>query len=271
MLYPGNLSRGLRVLLKKNSGNHQRRCRKGAKLTLILSNVTKKFGELIAVNDLSFGVEKGSIFGIAGPNGAGKSTVFNLITGFYAYQGRIEFEGENLAGMPPHKIARTGIARTFQIPRIFKSLTVEKAISVGSRFGTRDGLDPDHVEEVLQFVGLSEEKPVKTGRLNLLGKKKLMIGAALATKPKILMLDEPMAGSNAREIKTLMQLIRRINEEIGLTIIIIEHFMKVLTELTEKLLIIESGAMICCDAPDVATGNPRVIESYIGDTYAEGN
>lgn len=236
---------------------------------LTLSNVTKKFGELVAVNDLTFSVQKGQIFGIAGPNGAGKSTVYNLITGFYPYEGRIEFNGRDLSGMPPYKIAKAGIARTFQIPQIFPSLTVEKSISVGSRFGSRDGLDEDHVAEIIRFVELSDEKNQKTGHLNLLGKKKLMIGAALATKPRMLMLDEPMAGSNANEIKALMDLIRRINGEMGLTIIIIEHFMKVLTELTEKLLIIESGAMICCDVPEVATSDKRVIESYIGDAYVE--
>jgi branched-chain amino acid transport system ATP-binding protein len=236
---------------------------------LTLTNVTKKFGELVAVNDLSFSVEDGQIFGIAGPNGAGKSTVYNLITGFYPYEGRIEFNGRDLSGMPPYKIAKAGIARTFQIPQIFPSLTVEKSISVGSRFGSRDGLDEDHVAEIIRFVELSDEKNQKTGHLNLLGKKKLMIGAALATKPRMLMLDEPMAGSNANEIKALMDLIRRINGEMGLTIIIIEHFMKVLTELTEKLLIIESGAMICCDVPEAATSDKRVIESYIGDAYVE--
>jgi branched-chain amino acid transport system ATP-binding protein len=236
---------------------------------LTLTNVTKKFGELVAVDNLSFSVDDGQIFGIAGPNGAGKSTVYNLITGFYPYEGRIEFNGRDLSGMPPYKIAKAGIARTFQIPQIFPSLTVEKSISVGSRFGSRDGLDEDHVAEIIRFVELSDEKNQKTGHLNLLGKKKLMIGAALATKPRMLMLDEPMAGSNANEIKALMDLIRRINAEMGLTIIIIEHFMKVLTELTEKLLIIESGAMICCDVPEVATSDKRVIESYIGDAYVE--
>ena len=233
------------------------------------TRVTKKFGELVAVDDLSFHVREGQIYGIAGPNGAGKSTVFNLITGNYGYEGRIEFEGRRITGLPPYRIALAGIARTFQVPQIFPSLTVKKSISVGSRFGARKGLNPAHVEEVLRFVGLEDEQTQKTGRLNLLGKKKLMIGAALATKPKILMLDEPMAGSNAKEIKDLMDLVRRINGELGITVIIIEHFMKVLTELTEKLLILESGRMVCCDAPEVVTNNPEVIESYLGDAYAE--
>jgi branched-chain amino acid transport system ATP-binding protein len=232
-------------------------------------NVTKKFGALKAVDDLSFEVQAGQIFGIAGPNGAGKSTVYNLITGFFPYEGTIEFDGRNLTGMPPYRIAKAGIARTFQIPQIFPSLTVHKSISVGSRFGAKGGLDPAHVDQVIQFVDLEAERLQHTDLLNLLGKKKLMIGAALATKPKILMLDEPMGGCNAMEIRSLMDLILRINRELGITIIIIEHFMKVLTELTQKLLIIESGKEVCCDAPETVVKNPKVIECYLGDSYAD--
>jgi branched-chain amino acid transport system ATP-binding protein len=232
-------------------------------------NVTKKFGELKAVNDLSFEVQKGQIFGIAGPNGAGKSTVYNLITGFYSFDGKIEFEGRDISGLPPYRIAKAGIARTFQIPQTFPSLSVQKGISVGSRFGAAGGLDPAHVDEVIRFVDLEKERTQNTGLLNLLGKKKLMIGAALATKPKILMLDEPMAGCNASEIKSLMNLISRINQDLGITIIIIEHFMKVLTELTETLLIIESGCKILQDEPAKVVNDPRVIECYLGDANAE--
>ena len=232
-------------------------------------NVTKKFGELKAVNDLSFEVRAGKIFGIAGPNGAGKSTVYNLITGFYNFDGKIEFEGRDISGLPPYRIAKAGIARTFQIPQTFPSLSVQKGISVGSRFGAAGGLDPAHVDEVIRFVDLEKERAQKTGLLNLLGKKKLMIGAALATMPKILMLDEPMAGCNASEIKSLMKLISRINQDLGITIIIIEHFMKVLTELTETLLIIESGRKILQDEPAKVVNDPRVIECYLGDANAD--
>jgi branched-chain amino acid transport system ATP-binding protein len=235
------------------------------------SNVTKRFGELKAVNDLSFEVQQGQIFGIAGPNGAGKSTVYNLITGFYPYEGKIEFDGRNITGLSPYRIAKAGIARTFQIPQTFPSLSVHESISVGSRFGAKGGLDPTHVDEVIGFVDLENERRQKTGLLNLLGKKKLMIGAALATKPKILMLDEPMAGCNATEIRSLMDLIAKINQDLGITIIIIEHFMKVLTELTESLLIIESGRMVCCDEPVKVTNDPRVIECYLGGVHAGGN
>ena len=233
------------------------------------SHLTKKFGELIAVNDLSFEVREGQIYGIAGPNGAGKSTVYNLITGNYSYDGTIEFNGRNISGRPPYRIARAGIARTFQIPQTFPSLSVHKSICLGRRFGAPGGLDTRHVEEVLGFVGLEQERQRNTGLLNLLDKKKLMIGAALATKPKVLMLDEPMAGCNATEIKSLMKLIRDINQDLGVTIIIIEHFMKVLTELTEILLIIESGRMICCDKPEKIVNDPEVIECYLGEGNAE--
>jgi len=232
-------------------------------------NVTKKFGELKAVDDLSFEVQQGQIFGIAGPNGAGKSTVYNLITGFYSFDGKIEFEGRDISGLPPYRIAKAGIARTFQIPQTFPSLSVQKGISVGSRFGAAGGFDPAHVNEVICFVDLEKERTQNTGLLNLLGKKKLMIGAALATKPKILMLDEPMAGCNATEIRSLMELITRINQDLGVTIIIIEHFMKVLTELTETLLIIESGRKILQDEPAKVVNDPRVIECYLGDANAD--
>ena len=230
---------------------------------LKLSNVTKRFDALVAVNNLSFEVNKGRIFGIAGPNGAGKSTVYNLITGFYNFEGSILFNGNEISGKKPHQISQLGISRTFQIPQTFPSLTVEQSIEVGNRFGNRAGYDSGYVEKVIDFVELQKERKELTGTLNLLGKKKLMIGAALATDPQILMLDEPMAGSNAHEIKALMDLIRSINEE-RVTIIIIEHFMKVLTELTETLLIIETGTEICCGDPVEVTNNPKVIECYLG-------
>jgi len=235
---------------------------------LKVTRLTKKFDQLIAVDDLSFEVRRGQIYGIAGPNGAGKSTVFNLIVGRYSYEGRIELEGRPITGLSPDQIVKRGIARTFQVPRVFPSLSVQESIGVGSRFGSRRGFDPRHIEQVIRFVGLEAERHRRTGKLDLLGKKRLMIGAALATRPKLLMLDEPMAGSNAGEIRDLMALIRRINGELDITIIIIEHFMRVLTELTETLLVIESGRMICCDDPKVAAADPRVVECYLGDSYA---
>lgn len=238
-------------------------------IILRCTNLTKKFGALIAVNNLSFEVRRGEIYGIAGPNGAGKSTVYNLLTGFYQFEGQVEFDGRNIEGLPPHRISQLGLARTFQVPQVFPSLTVEQTVDVGNRFGRLGKYNRANTDKIMKFVGLADRPERLTDQLNLLGKKRLMIGAALATDPKILMLDEPMAGSNAREIKALMALIRQINEELGITVIIIEHFMKVLTELTKTLLIIETGSKICCGHPVEVTKNPKVIESYLGECYAE--
>lgn len=234
---------------------------------LKLQNVTKRFGALIAVNGLNLEVAEGQIYGIAGPNGAGKSTIYNLITGNYKYEGKIEFNGRSITGLRPDQIAKRGISRTFQIPQTFPSLSVEESIEIGNRFGNTAAYDSHRIEKIIHFLDLQKDRKQKTGTLNLLGKKKLMIGAALATNPKLLMLDEPMAGSNAHEIKALMELIQRINQELGVTIIIIEHFMKVLTELTETLLIIETGTEICCGDPEEVTNNPAVIECYLGGDH----
>src|SRR5210317_833205 len=133
-------------------------------------NITKRFGELKAVDNLSFEVKEGQVFGIAGPNGAGKSTLYNLITGFYSFEGKIEFDGRDISGLPPYRIAEAGIARTFQIPQTFPSLSVQKGISVGSRFGAEGGLDPSHVDEMIRFVDLEQERFQGTGLLTLLGK-----------------------------------------------------------------------------------------------------
>jgi len=235
---------------------------------LRVEGLTKRFGALVAVNNLSFEVEAGQIFGIAGPNGAGKSTLYNLVTGNYSYEGKVILDGEDISGLPAHRIARRGIARTFQIPEIFPSLTVEETVRVGSRFGAKGGLDIEHSNAIIDVVGLGDDRHLNTGGLNLLGKKKLMIGAALATKPKILMLDEPMAGSNTTEILSLMELIKKINKDLGVTIIIIEHFMKVLTDLAELLMIIESGTLVCCGRPEAVIKDERVVKSYLGDSYA---
>lgn len=235
---------------------------------LCVQHLTKKFGELVAVNDLSFTVEKGQIFGIAGPNGAGKSTIYNAITGHFGFSGSITCNGADLTGLSPHKIARHGIARTFQTPQTFPSLTVEKSIAVGSRFGSEKGFDLGHVNEIIRFMELDSVRKKKSGALNLLEKKKLMMAAAIASRPALVMLDEPMAGSNAREIRELMTLIRRMHTEMGITIVIIEHFMKVLTELADHLLIIAAGAAICDGHPSEVTQDPEVISCYLGDSYA---
>lgn len=236
-------------------------------MILSCEKVTKRFGALTAVDDLSFEVKKGQVFGIAGPNGAGKSTLYNLITGVYKFEGKIEFDGKNISGLPTHKIARLGISRTFQIPQIFESMTVEESVNLGCRFGNSGKYDSGYPGEMISFTSLKDERSKKTGLLNLLGKKRLMIASALATKPKILMVDEPMAGLNASEIKQMTNLIIKINQDLNITIIIIEHFMKVLTELANPILVIQNGREICTGTPEEITTNSEVIECYLGDAH----
>ena len=232
-------------------------------------HLTKQFGSLTAVNDLTFEVSRGEIFGIAGPNGAGKTTLYNLISGIYSCTGEIIFDGENINGLRAHRICQKGIARTFQIPQVFLTLPVRENIRVGAHFGVRHRKNEQRrIENALAFTGLSDKRDVLGANLNLWDKKMTMIAAALATSPRLLLLDEPIAGLNPKEVRLAVDLIKRINAELGLTVIIIEHFMKVLTELSKRLMIIENGALICLGEPVDVTSNKKVIDCYLGDRYA---
>jgi branched-chain amino acid transport system ATP-binding protein len=239
-------------------------------MILKCENVTKQFGKLYAVDDLSFEVEEGIIFGIAGTNGSGKTTTFNLITGIYPFRGDIIFNGERISGMSPYKICHKGIARTFQIPQLFLSLPLLDNIRAGAYFGNpgANHNEMKTIKEVLDFVGLKGKESTIAANLKLLDKKLAMIATALATKPKILLLDEPIAGLNPTEIRQSIELFKRINRDLGVTILIIEHFMKVLTELSQRLMILENGAQICIGPPHEVTEDPRVIETYLGGCYA---
>jgi branched-chain amino acid transport system ATP-binding protein len=238
-------------------------------MLLQCKHLTKQFGKLTAVDDLSFEVDKGEIFGIAGPNGAGKTTLYNLITGIYHGSGEIIFEGEDINGMRAHRVCHKGIARTFQIPQLFLTLPVWENVRVGAHFGTHHGKkEKRRIEETLDFTGLSDKRDALGSNLNLWDKKMTMIAAALATAPRILLLDEPIAGLNPNEVRRAVDIIQRINTELGLTVIIIEHFMKVLMELSQRLMILENGALICLGAPVEVVGNTKVIECYLGGTYA---
>ena len=224
---------------------------------------------MTAVDDLSFDVRKGEIFGIAGPNGAGKTTLYNMITGIYQGTGEILFEGQDLNGMRAHRICHKGIARTFQIPQLFLTLSVHENVRVGAHFGS-PGKDNEagNIQSVLEFTGLMEKRDAKAANLNLWDKKMTMIAVALATHPRLLLLDEPIAGLNPNEIRMMMDRIKRINTELGLAVIIIEHFMKVLTELSQRLMILENGALICLGEPLEVIGNKKVIACYLGGSNA---
>jgi len=227
--------------------------------------VTQRFGELTAVKDLSFEVEKGEIFGIAGPNGAGKSTLFNVITGFYRGSGEIIFDGRNIRGLRPHQICHMGIARTFQIPELFLTLPLVDNVRVGAHFGVRGAKDErELINEAINLVGLQGKENVSAANLNLFDKKLTLLAAALATKPKLLLLDEPIGGLSPTETRDFITLFQKINQELGLTLIVIEHLMKVLTELSQRLMILQNGEEICIGPPQEVTKDKRVIEVYLG-------
>ena len=239
-------------------------------MILKCKNVTKRFGSLAAVDDLSFDVEEGEIYGIAGPNGSGKTTLFNVITGVYPFSGDILFQGGRISGLSAYKICHKGIARTFQIPQLFLSLPVYENIRAGAHFGApgKQANEKETVKEVIDFVGLKGQENTVAANLKLLDKKRTMIATALATKPRLLLLDEPIAGLSPAEVKESVDMFKKINGELGLTIIIIEHFMKVLTELSNRLMILENGRNICIGVPVEVSKNEKVIECYLGDSYA---
>jgi branched-chain amino acid transport system ATP-binding protein len=232
-------------------------------------NLSKSFGKLKAVDDLSFDVSKGEIFGIAGPNGAGKTTLYNLITGIYQGTGKILFEGEDLNGMRSHRICHKGVARTFQIPQLFLTLSVYDNVRAGAHFGSQGKAnEAENIQSILEFTGLIEYRDTIAANLNLWNKKMTMIAAALSTHPQLLLLDEPIAGLNPSEIRMMVDNIKRINTELGLTVIIIEHFMKVLTELSQRLMIIENGALVCIGEPAAVIQDKNVIDCYLGGSNA---
>jgi branched-chain amino acid transport system ATP-binding protein len=231
--------------------------------------VTKHFGRLAAVNNLSFDVKNGEIFGIAGPNGAGKTTLFNLIAGIYVCTGEILFEGEKINNLKPYKICKKGIARTFQIPLVFPSLSVSENIGIGAHFGG-NGQDNEErlISEIIDLVGLKGKENVEASHLRLFDKKMTMLGIGLATKPKLLMLDEPAGGLNPVEIEQSVMLFKRLNQELGITLIVIEHLMKVLMGISERLMIIHNGELVRLGDPGEVAKDKRVIEIYLGTEYA---
>lgn len=224
--------------------------------------ISKSFGKLAALADVSFEVEKGEIFGIAGPNGAGKTTLFNVISAVYApTSGQVFFEGRNITGLKPHQISRMGIARTFQIPATFHTLSVYDNIRVGATFGAGN---PKRVPEVLDFLELHPYKDSLARNLDLYTTKLVMLGAALATDCKLLMLDEPMAGFSIVEINNFLQVIRKINQERGITIIIIEHLLDILISITKRMMILSDGQVLYLGPSEKVTEDRRVVEVYLG-------
>lgn len=243
--------------------------RKNTEMNILeVKNVTKTFGGLAAVRDLSFNIGKGEIFGIAGPNGSGKSTLFNVISGFYQGTGEIIFDNQRISRLQPHQVCRKGIARTFQVPHIFSTFTVKKNVRVGAHFGSHGkNSEEEYIREAVSFVGLKGKEHIVTANLNLFDKKRTMIAAALATRPKLLMVDEPIGGLSPTETRESVELFKRINSKLNVTIIIIEHMMKVLAELSGRLMILDNGSKICIGHPEEVSRDETVIRTYLGGAH----
>lgn len=233
---------------------------------LRVDSLTLRFGELAAVNDLSFELEQGEVFGVAGPNGAGKSTLFNAITGFYRYTGDIYFESHRITGLRPHQICQKGIARTFQICQPFSTLSVYDNLRIGAHFGAglRGAKRRRDIVDMMDFVGLGGKEDVCSANLSLFDKKLTMFAAALLTKPRLVLVDEPTAGLSPTETTEFVALFKKINLSLGITMIIIEHLMKVLTELSQRMLVMENGKKITVGTPTEVCEDKKVIEIYLG-------
>ncbi len=235
---------------------------------LEVRGITKRFGGLTANEDVSFDVAEGEILSIIGPNGAGKSTLFNCITGFYPPDGgKVLFRGKDITGASAHKICKMGIVRTFQIVQVISDMTVLENVMTGAFLRTYNNRQVRaKAEEILRFAGLYEKRDFLGTAITIADKKRLEVAMALGTEPKLLMLDEAMAGLTPVELKGIIGLLRKVRES-GVTLIIVEHVMEAVMELSDRVVVINSGRKIVEGAPAAIVRNPEVIQAYLGDRY----
>ncbi len=234
---------------------------------LRLKEVSKTFGGLKAVDRVSFDVSEGEIVGLIGPNGAGKTTLFNLISGYNPpSEGSIVFEGREISGRKPFELAAVGIGRTFQIVKPFAGLSVLDNITVASylKYPTQKEARRK-AREVLEFLGMADRAELPAAGLTLSGRKRLEIGKALALEPKLILLDEVVAGLNPTEADQTVQLILSIRES-GITTLIVEHIMRVIMGISHRVVVLNYGSLIAQGAPDEVARNPQVIEAYLGES-----
>lgn len=233
-------------------------------------DVTMKFGELVACDKVSFTVEEGTIVGLIGPNGAGKTTLFNCISGLYKPSGgRILFNGVDITGMKPYEIARKGAVRTFQVVRPLKDMTVLDNVLVGAFLNSKENhIAFQRAEECIRLCKLEHFQRKLAGELSIGGKKRLEMARALATDPKLLMLDEVMAGLTATEIKASIEVIQRLRDK-GMTIMVVEHVMEGIMPIADKIVVLDGGVKIAEDVPEAIANNERVIEAYLGAKYSQ--
>lgn len=231
-----------------------------------VEHVTKRFGGLCAVNDVSFDVQKGEILGLIGANGAGKTTLFNMMSGmFKVSSGTIYYRGENITNKPCNRICKLGIARTFQIVKPFTSMTTFENVMVGALLHTSDTKKArERAKELIEMVGLEHRLNVPGEFLNLPELKKLELAKCLSTNPDLLLLDEVMAGMGPTQTDEIVSLIQKINQT-GKTIVVIEHVMRALMSLSNRICVLDQGRLIATGTPQEIVENPLVIKSYLGE------
>jgi branched-chain amino acid transport system ATP-binding protein len=227
--------------------------------------ITKRFGGLVAVNDATLDVAEGSITGLIGPNGAGKTTLFAVVAGFETpTSGLVMLEGEDITGRKPHHLARMGLARTFQIVQPFAGLSVRENIAVGAFLReSKRSAALAVAEQVAAQVGLTEQLDKPAAALTVAGRKRLEVARALATRPKLLLLDEVLAGLNPSEVRDIVPVVRAIRDS-GVTVLMIEHVMQAVMNLCERVHVLAQGRIICSGTPAEVVAAPQVIEAYLG-------
>lgn len=235
--------------------------------------ITKRFGGLTALNNVDFDVDEGAIVGLIGPNGAGKTTLFNVISGtFPPTSGMIKFEGKNIKGLKPHRICKLGIARTFQTPKPFPNMTVFENVLAAARFGCTEDKGffdvKQELNQILKKFGLAERCVIPACSLTAFEQRLLEVVRALSTKPKLLLLDEVMAGLNPTETKQMLEVVRELRDNDGITIFMIEHNMRAVMEAADRIMVLNNGAKIAEGAPEEMAKNADVIEAYLGEAYA---